>query len=109
MSELLLQRDGFREYVHHQLETSRLGLLRWRGRIVEEGQATVRAPACVVLPGELDATAHCEVALLAAKTPHHRARLALELVNRPRISGRNQQVPVGSDIDRVDVEVVVSR
>ena len=47
-----------------------------------------------------------EVALHSAETPQHLPALAVDLVDRRRVARRDEQVPVGVELDRVEVEVV---
>src|SRR5438874_5635520 len=65
--------------------------------------------AYVVLPLEPCALAEREVAALAAEAPEDPARAPAHLVGGPRISGGDEQVAVGGDVDRVDVEIVEAR
>ena len=62
-----------------------------------------RASCChaKVAPGPMP-----EVALRAAETPDDAAGLARDLVDGPGVARRDEQVAVGRDVDRVDVEVV---
>ena len=62
-----------------------------------------------MLPCEVRALPHLEVALLAAEPPEHLLRLAIDLVDRVRVASRHEEVPVRLDGDRIDVEVVVRR
>ena len=59
-----------------------------------------------MLPREAGALAEREVALLAAEPPHDVAVLLRDLVDGPGVTRRDEQVAVGVDVDRVDVEVV---
>ena len=62
-----------------------------------------------MLPGERHTGAQGEVASLAAQTPENLARLPVDLVDRPGVSARDEEVAVVVEVDRVDVEVVVGR
>ncbi len=86
----------------------RLRLHLGRRPVVEDAQqGAVPVQARVVLPGEDRAAPHAEVALLASEPPEDLAALAADQVHRPRVPGRDDEVAVGGDVDRVDVEVVV--
>ena len=65
-----------------------------------------RVPAGVVLPGELRARAHLEVALLAAEPPGDRLRSRGRACRSPGCSGPRPGVAVRVLLDRVEVEVV---
>ena len=56
-----------------------------------------------MLEGGLRAGAHLEVVLVGAERPHHRARLVVDLVDRPGVAQRDDQVAVGVERDRVQV------
>ena len=59
-----------------------------------------------VLPVEVRTGAHAEVRLLAVHSPQHVAVGAVDLVQRPGVTGGNEQVAVRGLGDGVDVEVI---
>ena len=63
-------------------------------------------PPHIVLVAERGAGAEREIAPRPAETPDHRSCAAVNLVDGRRVPRRDQQVPVGVDPDRVQVEVV---
>src|ERR687888_208374 len=65
--------------------------------------------AGVVLPRELRPRPHLEVALRAAELPEDLLRLPVDLVDRVRVPGRDEEVAVRLDVDRVEVDVVIRR
>ena len=78
------------------------------GAIVEHRDDSRARLVRVVLPGELGFVIRHEVAVLAAQAPDHLAAAPLELVQRPRMTSRDEQVSVPRDLDRVEVQVVVA-
>src|SRR5699024_11337550 len=72
---------------------SRPGALLPAGAVVD-GQRAVRLPPQVVLPGEGPALRDLDVAALAAEAPDHLAASPVDLVPRPGVACRDQQVAV---------------
>ena len=101
-----LGREGL--LVDREHEATRLSRLARRPRLVVEDRhdsAVVRPD--VMLEGEVGAGADPEVTAFATEGPEHLARLPVDLVDRPRVAPRDQQMAVARiDRDRVDVEVV---
>src|SRR5438093_1982450 len=77
--------------------------------VVEDLKEVAAGRERVVLPGEPCTGCEVEVARLAAETPDDLARVPIDLVDRPGVAARDQEVPVDVEGDRVDVEVVVRR
>src|ERR1700722_18284466 len=63
----------------------------------------------VVLPREADAWAESEVTLLPAQAPGDVPCRGVDLVDRPRVSSRDEQLAVGREVDGVEVNRVVGR
>ena len=105
----VLERDVHPLRVEREQQCARLRLLLRRGRIVEDADEAVSVLAHVVLPLEPRALAEREVAALAAESPENPARAPADLVGGPGVPRGDDQVIVGSDVDRVDVEVVEAR
>src|SRR5206468_1245796 len=80
MAVALDQRDALRSHVDTQAQDPRELLDRRSRAIVEERDRAVALAARVVLPLEVRAGAHLEVALLAADTPEHLLRGVADLV-----------------------------
>lgn len=75
--------------------------------IVEESDLAVIAALSIMLPGEGRAFAHLEVAGGSAQHPLQVSVLAIELIDRVRVAGRDEQrLPVVVDGHRVQVDVV---
>src|SRR5438309_11896761 len=100
MGVLVLEGDGAAGFVESHGQTSGLTLDDGGGAVVEDREGAVRVPAGVVLPGERDLPGHGEVAVLAAQPPEDLSGAAVDLVDRPGVAGRDQQVAVGVDVDR---------
>src|SRR5262249_7618950 len=75
----------------------------------EHRDETAGMLAHVVLPLEPRAAAEREVASLAAETPQHASRVPVELVRRPGVARRHDEMTAGRNVDRGDVEVVQPR
>src|SRR6266516_6457549 len=69
---------------------------RWRRAVVEERDRSVGVASRVVLPGEPRPGSHLVVALLAAEPPDHLLRLAVDLVDGPRVACGYSSLPFGS-------------
>ena len=82
------------------------------GRVVVQADDLLTAvlrlceEAGVMLKGKLNLWPQGEVGRLATELPDDIARSAVNLVHGVGVSGRDQVVPVGVLVDRVDVEVV---
>jgi hypothetical protein len=63
------------------------------GAAVEDGDGTVLVAAGVVLEVGTGALSRLEVAPLAAQAPQDSAALAVDLVNGPRVAGRDERFP----------------
>ena len=74
--------------------------------VVEDGELPIGVEASVVLPREPCAGIEGEVAALSSQTPEHRAVAAANEIHGVRVSRGDEQVAVGLDLDRVEVEVV---
>ncbi len=92
--------------VQVQQDGSRLGFLRRRRAVVEDAQDAGAVRADVVLPPEGGARPHLEARPLPAEPPGHLPARAGYLVDGTGIAGRDQELAVRRDRDRVDVEVV---
>ncbi len=105
--ERLLQRCAHSLEVQSHEDDSRLRLHLWRGAVVEDAdQPAPVMRSSVLLPGRDGALAHREAAPASTEAPENGAGSAVHLVDRPGISGRDEQVAVDADVDRVDVEAV---
>ena len=80
----------------------------WGSSALSNSVTTLPSPTCRAscCQANLRSRPHREVALLAAEPPDHLAGRAVDLVDRPGVAGRDEQVAVGVDVDRVDVEEV---
>src|SRR5262249_27801281 len=99
------ERDALPLRVERELERARLRLLLRRRGVVEDGDEAALVLADVVLPLEPGTRPEPKVAPLAAQAPEYAARAPLELVGRPGVPRRDDQVPVRRHVDRFDVEV----
>ena len=106
---LLVQRRAHARRVERDHERLRLRLHLGRRPVVEEADQLVGRAVMprVVLEREAGARAHGEVALLATQPPDDLAAAAVDLVHGPGVAGGDEEVAVGIELDRVDVEVVV--
>ncbi len=71
--------------------------------VVEHRERAVGLHHHVVLERGLRAGPHLEVVLVGAERPDHRARLVVDLVHRPGVAHRDDQVAIGIERDRVQV------
>ena len=97
------------ERVSRPMRIAREGWERLPGPLSKSVIVPIEMAAGIVLVHELHAGAELEVAAPAAEPPNDLARPAVELVDAPRVAGRDEQVAVCVDVDRVDVEVVERR
>src|SRR5437899_8768664 len=67
--------------------------------VVEDPEDVAAGRDGVVLPGELRTCCEAEVAPLPAEPPDDLAAVPVDLVDRPRMPPRDQQVPVGVKAD----------
>ena len=98
--ERLLERCRPVRLVHVEDQAAR------RGRdclVVEDRDAAIGPSSGVVLPAECNAGAEREIALPAAQPPVDLAGHAVDLVDGRGVPGRDDEVAVGVDLDRVRV------
>ena len=93
--------------VEPQHDAARLAVDGRRGAVVEDADRAVGQLARVVLPGGRVAAGSAKLLVLAAQAPERPARCApSDVVDRPGVARRDEQRPVGVEVDRVDVEEV---
>ena len=81
--------------VDREHESPRLSGLAGRTRlVVEDRDQTAAGGPDVMLEGKVRAVTDLEVAALAAEGPDHLTGPAMDLVERPRVAARDQQVAV---------------
>src|SRR5262245_45259607 len=85
--------------VEREQQCPRLRLFLRRGSVVEHTDEAAGMLAYVVLPLEADTRPELEVAPLPTQTPEHAAGAPVDLVSRPRVPRRDDQVPVRCDVD----------
>ena len=104
MDERAHDRRRLGRLVDRQLERARRpSRLGSPASVVERGDVPVGRAAHVVLSDELGTAAHLERAPLASQDPQDVAGVRIDLVGGVRVASRDQPVPVGLHLERVDV------